>query len=65
MIKSSNIQHQDLVGDEIREKIKEIGLLWHKSENNPKVSKEVLRCWDILIETFVYRDVLSEDSCVE
>ena len=53
MIKSSNIQHQDLVGDEIREKIKEIGLLWHKSENNPKVSKEVLRCWDILIEEWV------------
>lgn len=44
---------KDLVGDEIREKIKEIGMLWRQSENNPTVDEEVLKKWEQMIEDWV------------
>lgn len=40
---------KDLLGDEIREKIKEIGALWRISENNPQIDKEVLNHWKSVI----------------
>lgn len=44
---------KDLVGGEIRMKIKEIGALWHDSPNNPQIDIEVLRRWDNLIEEWI------------
>lgn len=44
---------KDLVGEEIRMKIKEIGTLWHNSPNNPQIDIEVLRRWDNLIEEWI------------
>lgn len=41
---------KDLVGEEIRQKIKEIGTLWRKSPNNPQIDNEVLKNWGDLIE---------------
>lgn len=43
----------DLVGDEIRNKIREIGKLWRHSEHNKAVSKEILSRWDTLIEDWL------------
>lgn len=43
----------DLVGDKIREKIKEIGQLWRSSEFNPKISKEALDYWNEIINDWV------------
>ena len=40
---------KDLVGEEIRMKIKEIGTLWHNSPNNPQIDVEVLENWNNLI----------------
>jgi len=40
---------KDLVGADIRERIKELGQLWKFSENRPNVSSEVLDAWDNLI----------------
>lgn len=51
--KSSNIQCQDLVGDEIRRKINELGTLWRNSENNPLINEETLKDWDNLIEEWI------------
>lgn len=47
------IPTKDLVGDDIRQKIKEIGLLWRNSPNNPSIDREVLRNWDNLIEEWI------------
>lgn len=44
---------KDLVGDDIREKIKEIGRLWRNSPNNPQIDIEVLKKWDNLIEEWI------------
>ena len=44
---------KDLVGDDIREKIKEIGKLWRNSPNNPQIDVEVLKKWDNLIEEWI------------
>lgn len=44
---------KDLVGDEIRMKIKEIGTLWHKSPNNPQIGIDVLENWHNLIEEWI------------
>lgn len=44
---------KDLVGEEIRTKIKDIGALWRKSPNNRKIKDEVLRKWDDLIEKWI------------
>ena len=43
----------DLVGDNIRRKIKEIGQLWRSSEFNPKISKETLDYWNKIINDWV------------
>ncbi len=45
----------DMVGNKIRDKIKELGELWHSSENNPwiNVDKEVKNAWIKLIEQWV------------
>ena len=40
---------KDLLGNEIREKIKEIGELWRKSEHNPQIDKDVLNHWQKVI----------------
>ncbi len=44
---------KDLVGEEIRMKIKEIGRLWRNSPNNPQIDVEVLKNWDNLIEEWI------------
>ena len=43
----------DLVGNEIREKIREIGKLWYNSPNKKKVSKEVADYWENLIKEWI------------
>ena len=45
--------NMDLIGDEIREKIKEIGLLWHKSKHNPHIDEEIMNHWEGIIETWI------------
>ena len=45
--------YMDLIGDEIREKIKEIGLLWHKSEHNPHIDEDIMNHWEGIIETWI------------
>ena len=44
---------KDLVGEEIRMKIKEIGILWRNSPNNPLINVEVLVNWNNLIEEWI------------
>lgn len=44
---------KDLVGKEIRMKIKEIGTLWRNSPNNPQIDVEVLENWNNLIEKWI------------
>ena len=44
---------KDLVGEEIRMKIKEIGILWRNSPNNPLIDVEVLTNWNNLIEEWI------------
>ena len=44
---------KDLVGEEIRMKIKEIGKLWRNSPNNPQIDVEVLKNWNNLIEEWI------------
>ena len=44
---------KDLVGEEIRMKIKEIGTLWHNSPNNPQIEVDVLENWNNLIEEWI------------
>ena len=40
----------ELVGSEIREKIREIGRLWRQSRKNPAISNTVTEKWDRLVE---------------
>ena len=44
---------KDLVGEEIRMKIKEIGTLWCNSPNNPQIDVKVLDNWNNLIEEWI------------
>lgn len=44
---------KDFVGEEIRMKIKEIGILWRNSPNNPRIDVEVLTNWNNLIEEWI------------
>ncbi len=44
---------KDLVGDTIREKIKEIGILWRNSENNPPIKESILQSWNQVIEEWI------------
>jgi hypothetical protein len=41
---------KDLIGNEIREKIREIGELWRNSEHNPQIDNKVLNYWKSVIE---------------
>ena len=49
---------QDLIGDDIRTKIKEIGILWHNSPNNPVIKNETLDKWENLIEEWIADETL-------
>ena len=40
---------KDLIGNEIREKIREIGALWRNSQHNPQIDNEVLNHWNNVI----------------
>ena len=44
---------KDLIGKEIRMKIKEIGTIWRNSPNNPQIDNEVLKNWNNLIEEWI------------
>lgn len=48
-----SIHTKDLVGEEIRMKIKEIGTLWRNSPNNPQIDAEILKNWNNLIEEWI------------
>ena len=48
-----SIPTKDLVGEEIRIKIKEIGTLWRNSPNNPQIDAEILKNWNNLIEEWI------------
>ena len=48
-----SIPAKDLVGEEIRMKIREIGRLWRNSPHNPQINDEVLKNWDNLIEEWI------------
>lgn len=52
-IHKTRTPQKDIVGDDIRQKIKEIGVLWRNSPHNPSIDNEVLRKWDNLIEEWV------------
>lgn len=47
------ISTKDLVGEEIRMKIREIGTLWRNSPNNPQIDIEVFTNWNSLIEEWI------------
>ena len=44
---------RDLIGNEIREKIREIGYLWRMSEHNPHINNDVLMTWELIIEKWI------------
>ena len=52
-VRKTNTHQKDIVGDDIRQKIKEIGLLWRNSSHNPSIDSEVLKKWDNLIEEWL------------
>ncbi|WP_028896190.1 hypothetical protein [Prevotella sp. HUN102] len=52
-VHKTNTPQKDIVGDDIRQKIKEIGLLWRNSPYNPSINIEVLKKWDNLIEEWI------------
>ena len=41
---------RDLIGNDIREKIREIGCLWRESEHNPHIDNDVLMNWEHVME---------------
>ena len=47
---------QDLVGDDIREKIREIGKIWRMSKHNPHIESSVLQHWENVIEKWAEDD---------
>ena len=44
---------KDLVGDDIRSKIREIGALWHSSKYNPSIDSDVIDKWEKLIDDWI------------
>ena len=52
-IHKTSTPQKDIVGDDIRQKIKEIGLLWRNSPHNPSIDREVLKKWENLIEEWI------------
>lgn len=47
------IPSNDLVGEDIRSKIREIGALWRSSPNNPSIDQEVVNQWEKLIDDWI------------
>ena len=52
-VHKTSIPQKDIVGDDIRQKIKEIGILWRNSPHNPIIDSEVVKKWENLIEEWV------------
>ena len=52
-VHNTSIPQKDIVGDDIRQKIKEIGILWRNSPHNPLIDSEVVKRWENLIEEWV------------
>ena len=55
-LKIKTIVHKpvrDLIGNDIREKIREIGRLWRLSEHNPHIDKDVLQNWEHVIDEWI------------
>lgn len=52
-VHKTSILQKDIVGDDIRQKIKEIGILWRNSPHNPLIDSEVVKKWENLIEEWV------------
>ena len=48
----------DLIGEEIREKIREIGVLWHSSEHNPSIDEQVLLNWERVLQEWIQDDTM-------
>ena len=44
---------RDLIGNDIREKIREIGRLWRMSEHNPRIDNDVLQNWEHVIDEWI------------
>lgn len=44
---------KDLIGNDIREKIREIGRLWRMSEHNPHIDDDVLQDWNHVIGEWI------------
>ena len=44
---------RDLIGNDIREKIREIGRLWRMSEHNPRINIDVLQNWEHVIDEWI------------
>jgi hypothetical protein len=44
---------RDLIGNDIREKIREIGHLWRMSEHNPRIDNDVLQNWEHVIDEWI------------
>lgn len=55
-LRCKQVPSNDLVGEDIRSKIREIGALWRSSPNNPSIDQEVVNQWEKLIDDW------SEDS---
>lgn len=47
------VPSNDLVGKDIRSKIREIGALWRSSPNNPSIDQEVVNQWEKLIDDWI------------
>jgi hypothetical protein len=52
-VQQSSKPIRDLIGDDIREKIKEIGRLWRMSEHNPRIDNDVLQNWEHVIDEWI------------
>lgn len=52
-VHKTSVPQKDIVGDDIRQKIKEIGRSWRKSPHNPLIDSEVVKKWENLIEEWV------------
>ncbi|MBO5674288.1 MAG: hypothetical protein J6S09_08370 [Paludibacteraceae bacterium] len=52
-VHKTSIPQKDIVGNDIRQKIKEIGILWRNSPHNPLIDSEVVKKWENLIEEWV------------
>ena len=52
-VHKTSVPQKDIVGDDIRQKIKEIGILWRNSPHNPLIDSEVVKKWENLIEEWV------------